>query len=189
MLYNIIVTKKDFNIISYHNSLYIDIKKFIYAYIKATQSLDYGYDAINNNKIKEVVSFLTPKEQLSIYHILRTSYTNLGLETNWIHNSLKRVEISSYFIYLLILFLVLHPAPHKCLEIYEVNLHNFSENNFANYIMNTLALVVDNDNFKPQITPLNLRGMIIYVLGGIIFYVLIANFVIRKITDVINIKD
>ena len=214
VLYNIIVTKKDFNIISYHNSLYIDIKKFIYAYIKATQSLDYGYDAINNNKIKEVVSFLTPKEQLSIYHILRTSYTNLGLETNWIHNSLKRVEISiakkekrctvfilsyaslniwtlllSYFIYLLILFLVLHPAPHKCLEIYEVNLHNFSENNFANYIMNTLALVVDNDNFKPQITPLNLRGMIIYVLGGIIFYVLIANFVIRKITDVINIKD
>lgn len=151
---------------------------------------------------------------MSIYHILRTSYTNLGLETNWIHNSLKRVEISiakkekrwtvfilsyaslniwtlllSYFIYLLILFLVLHPAPHKCLEIYEVNLHNFSENNFANYIMNTLALVVDNDNFKPQITPLNLRGMIIYVLGGIIFYVLIANFVIRKITDVINIKD
>ena len=94
VLYNIIVTKKDFNIISYHNSLYIDIKKFIYAYIKATQSLDYGYDAINNNKIKEVVSFLTPKEQLSIYHILRTSYTNLGLETNWIHNSLKRVEIS-----------------------------------------------------------------------------------------------
>ena len=31
VLYNIIVTKKDFNIISYHNSLYIDIKKFIYA--------------------------------------------------------------------------------------------------------------------------------------------------------------
>ena len=30
VLYNIIVTKKDFNIISYHNSLYIDIKKFIY---------------------------------------------------------------------------------------------------------------------------------------------------------------
>jgi len=75
------------------------------------------------------------------------------------------------------------------LEIYEVNLHNFSENNFVNYIMNTLALVVDNDNFKPQITPLNLRGMIIYVLGGIIFYVLIANFIIRKITDIINIKD
>lgn len=94
VLYNVIVTKKDFHIMSYHNSLYIDIKKFIYAYIKATQSLDYGYDAINNDKIKEVVSFLTPKEQLSIYHILRTSYTNSGLETDWIHNSLKRVEIS-----------------------------------------------------------------------------------------------
>ena len=64
-----------------------------------------------------------------------------------------------------------------------------TEFNDSPYIMNTLALVVDNDNFKPQITPLNLRGMIIYVLGGIIFYVLIANFVIRKITDVINIKD
>jgi len=63
------------------------------------------------------------------------------------------------------------------------------DSSVANYIMNTLALVVDNDNFKPQITPLNLRGMIIYLLGGIIFYVLIANFVIRKITDVINIKD
>lgn len=83
VLYNVIVTKKDFHIMSYHNSLYIDIKKFIYAYIKATQSLDYGYDAINNDKIKEVVSFFnTQRAVINLSH-----FTNI-IHKFWFGNRL-----------------------------------------------------------------------------------------------------
>lgn len=211
--YNIIVAKNEFNLQNYQNSLYLDVKGFISTYINSLSFLDYGYDELNNEKIKQVIAFLTPNEQLPIFNMLHLKYVSLGLETNWIDSDYKKIEILLakkekkiiklilnyaslnigtlllvYLVYILLVFILIHPAPFQWMEIFAIELHDFSSNSHLNYIMNTLALITNSDNFGPKVTPLNIIGMISYIIGIIVFYVLISNFIIRKIADYMNIK-
>ena len=64
ILYNLIQAKSLFELPNYNRSLYLDAKKFVEAYIKAADNLDYGYDEILIDKLKASVKSLKEKQHV-----------------------------------------------------------------------------------------------------------------------------
>ena len=71
ILYNLIQVKAKMGVPNYKQSLYLDVKKFTEAYIKASDKLDYGYDEILISKLLSSVSVLEGSQQISILYNVR----------------------------------------------------------------------------------------------------------------------
>ena len=54
--------------------------------------------------------------------------------------------------------------------------------------MNTFALLTGNDDISPKVKPIGFGGLAVYIIGEILFYLIIGNFVYRKIEDYITQK-
>ena len=67
----------------------------------------------------------------------------------------------------------------------DVSLHQFSEIPSVNYFMNTLA-IASGEDYGQSIVPVNAGGMLLIIIGKIVFYLLIANFVLKKLSDYFN---
>lgn len=213
ILFNIICVKNKFGKSDYYNSMYIDVKKFVLNYINAADKLDYGYDEIKLEKVEKACCGLEKKEKLSVlYTTLRLLYMR-GYELDDIQKIITDLKCSiakedkkyflylrlllssniwwllfAYLVYVLVVFIILLPAPFSFMEMYNIELKTYSSNSLYNHVMNTLATLTGNDNIAPVITPLGLGGMLNYCLGIILFYLLIVNFVLKKIEDYITLK-
>lgn len=87
ILYNLIQAKSLFELPNYNRSLYLDAKKFVEAYIKAADNLDYGYDEILIDKLKASVKSLKEKQQCSeIKNTLNNS------SKSWLSNLLQNIK-------------------------------------------------------------------------------------------------
>lgn len=84
--------------------------------------------------------------------------------------------------------IVLLPAPLDSMQLFEIEYCDYSDNNVVNCIMNAFALLTGNDDISPNVKPINLLGLIVYIIGEILFYLIIGNFVYRKIEDYITQK-
>ncbi len=91
------------------------------------------------------------------------------------------------FIILVIINLILLPAPFEFMEIlnYDLSYLELSDNFFLNHSINiTSALIGANPNFK--ITPLDITSIILLVIGKLFIYIYVISLVLGKLTDLIK---
>lgn len=215
ILYNLIQAKVEFKMQDYKRSLYLDAKKFVEAYIKAAEMQDYGYDEVLLEKIKDVIKHLEPKQRVSVLHAARRMMFTRGYEVDNILNEIRNQEaiiawkgnfrqklysiclwmsirwralLISYLVYMVLLNVVLLPAPFKWMELFVVEYKQYDDFFLWNHVINILALMTGNDALSPQITPIGFTGMIVYVIGVVLFYLIIGNFVLRKLEDYLTLK-
>lgn len=214
ILFNIILAKRKFDMLNYKNSLYIDVKRFVKSYVVAADNLDYGYDEIRLDKIKTACEcLLERREQLSVYYTTRRLFYLRGYDCNVISFMISKLEcriawdekkyfksvrlfvglnfyalIIAYAIYAFIIFMVLQPAPIEIMELFSIELKEYSNNPTVNCLINSLAILTGNDTISPQIIPNGFVGMALYCIGIFIFYVLIVNFIFKKLEDFITLK-
>lgn len=213
VLYNLIRMKVSFGLENYSRPLYVDVKHFIINYVKAVDDLDYGYDEIRDEKIFVACKGLDNKRKLSIFYYIRRICYKRGIEISGLDNKISMLEyknawknkercksirlfISSniwalllaYVIYLLIVFICIHPAYFNWMGVYDIELKYFSENETNNYFLNTLGLMTGDSDLSPTINPNGFIGMLSYCFGKLMFFVLVANFLMKKIEDYITLK-
>lgn len=213
ILYNLICMKVIFGLENYSRPLYIDVKYFIKNYIKAVDDLDYGYDEIRDEKMFVVCNGLDNNRKLSIYYYIRRICYKRGIEISGLNYRIAMLEyktawknkkysksirlfvssniwalLLAYVIYILIVFVCIHPAPFNWMRIYDIELKSFSDNETNNYFLNTLGLLTGESDLSPTIIPVGIVGMTFYCLGKLMFFVLVANFIMKKIEDYITLK-
>ena len=215
ILYNLIQVKSQLRLPNYKRSLYLDAKKFVEAYIKSADNQDYGYDEILISKLLSSISTLEDKQQLSILYCARRLMGMRGYDTDSLLCEIRKIErvvawkgnwyqkiyaiclwlsarwwalIVSYVIYVIILALVLLPAPFEWMQMFEIEFRQLDSNSAINHIMNTLGLVSGNEDMTPPICPIGIRGMAVYLIGKLLFFLIIANFVYRKLEEYITLK-
>lgn len=215
ILYNLIQAKVFFDMYNYKRTLYLDAKKFVEAYIKAAEEQDYGYDEILPEKIKATITPLSLKQRVSILNTARRLMYMRGYDVDDITNEIRNQETNiawegnlrqklyavclwmsarwwalllSYILYIVLLTIILLPVPFKWMELFIFESKQYSESFLINHIINCLALLTGNDDISPMITPTGIGGMIAYIIGVILFYLIIGNFVLRKLEDYITLK-
>lgn len=88
-------------------------------------------------------------------------------------------------IYVLLASVIYSPAPYAWMQVLELKLESYSDNNFFNRILNTLAHIFNLDN-KMKITPTNWKGVFLLVVGKAFFILVIINYVVKKIMNKIK---
>lgn len=213
ILYNIIYAKHKYGIDDYKQSLYLDIKKFVQSYITAADNEDYGYDEIQLSKIEEVVKLLEVKQRLSILCLVRRLFVMRGYDTDdlsfiitkteisasfaahswfrgiriWLGASLLRVTLV-YLFYVIVLCLVLLPAPYRWMGLFEVTMNQYCSNFFFNHIANVLGLISGSDDISPTIIPANFVGMVVFSLSKLLFYLIFINYILKKMEEYLTVK-
>lgn len=211
--FNIIDAKTQLGLTDYRQSLYIDVKKYIQAYITAADSLDYGYDELRIDKIFIPLEHLEHKQQLALLSQVRRMFYTRGYDQDVIYDKINTVDmtvswkdgnykkvvrlwlsaslyrlLAVYLGYITLIGLVLLPAPFKFMELFSITFKSYSDVEIINHIANTIAFVIGNDDVSPTIESMSTIGIIMYSLGQILFYVLFANFILKKIEDYITLK-
>lgn len=191
----------------YRQPLYLDVKHFITQHLNSFDTEDFGYDIPNNDKLLEAVGVLPAKEQLAMCRYASKLYENRGYETTFLDKRINCLRMTiackehrylscllrlsahnlwtllgSYLLFLVVVYVVLLPAPCESMGILQIELHDFGVGPFKNQLMNVLALVTDGD-YAPNITPYGLRGMSLVIFGKVLFYLLIGNFIVKKLSD------
>lgn len=191
----------------YRQPLYLDVKSFITQHLKSFDIEDYGYDIPNNNKILIAIQSLSMKEQLAMYRYANKLYEDCGYETDFLDEKINKLRMCiawnehrygafllrlsaynvwtllfSYLLFLVIVFLILLPAPYDWMSVLQIDSYDFGFGSLKNHLMNTLALFTDGD-YSPDVTPCGLRGLLLVILGKITFYLLIGNFIVKKLSD------
>lgn len=211
--YNIIDAKTQFGLPDYHQSLYLDVKKYLHAYITAADSLDYGYDELRIDKIVTVIEHLEPKRQLALLSQVRRMFYVRGYKQDVIYDRINRVDmivswqdrnykrflrlwlsasfyrlLLVYLCYIVLIGLILLPAPFKIMELFSVKFKSYSDITIINHIANTIAFITGNDKLSPSVEPVSSNGIILYAMGLVLFYLLFTNFILRKIEDYVTLK-
>ena len=191
----------------YWQSLYNDVKLFLKNYLQSFETEDYGYDIPNENKVEKAIDALPGKERLAMYRYARVLYEERGYDTAFIERKVNQLKtlialnekhylkfvlqlssyniwtlLLSYILFVFVVFLIILPAPFGCFSILEINLHPFTQSVPKNYLLNTMAIIADVDCGQ-TIVPTGARGMLLLIIGKIIFFLLIANFILKKLED------
>lgn len=213
ILYNLIAAKVKFQLCDIQQSLYLDVKQFIECYITSADSQDYGYDEVLLVRIMDVVHHLEPKQKVSIMYSTKRMFYIRGYEVENITEIINRIEMTvawkekhyrkairlwmcssltalllTLLLYVIIISCVMLPAPLECMEIFEISLKDYTASPFWNHLMNSIAVLTGNDDISPSITPIGIKGVLVYSIGVLLFYLLIANYALKKIENYITIK-
>ncbi len=208
ILYNIIKFKAQYNMVNYHRSMYIDAKMFLKSYISAADNQDFGYDEINFAKIKNIIMLMPIDKRLSLLYTTRRYYTINGYNTDTISKEICTQKIKyewrkgkylncfllkvgndfcglllGFFIYAIITMLILLPAPYKQMAFFNVKFKVYSPHPILNYPLNALCLITGNSSISPSLVPNGIKGVIIYIIGVLFWYVLVINFLFKKIEN------
>lgn len=214
ILFNLVILKNKSGL---KQDNYKDFKKFIEHYIEVVKLSDYGYDKLNHNKIEKLLSFLNYEEQISalnyaisvsarelpehdkdwfiqrkhkaeIAHIFKSKNFDQYLRGCMLYcgTSLNRLLLMVVGFFTLVVITLL-PAVNKDYVLFNVSYENYSQSFFLNHLLNILTHLADVDNnFK--VDPINWFGVLLLVLGKVLFIFIVVNFVYRKISDKLNIK-
>ena len=102
----------------------------------------------------------------------------------WIRIAAGSTWKGLFFTYLFcigIVVLILLPAPYNWMEQFHLVLKCYSENDIINYFCNAIALINGSETISPTFTPQGSIGLFVYLLIKCTIYVLIGNFVYKKI--------
>ena len=213
ILYNLIAAKVKFQLCDIQQSLYLDVKQFIECYITSADTQDYGYDEVLLVRIMDVVHHLESKQKVSIMYSTKRMFYIRGYEVENITEIINRLEmivawkekhyrkairlwmcssltalLLTLLLYVIIISCVMLPAPLECMEFFDISLKNYTASPFWNHLMNSIAVMTGNDDISPSIIPIGIKGMLVYSIGVLLFYLLIANYALKKIENYITIK-
>lgn len=214
ILYNLILLR---NHIKDTSKNYREIKQFIEVYIEVIKTENYGYDEINQSKIKQLIQLLPLKERLSAlqYAIIVMTRELPEYDKTWIIDEKKSTEINYIFkekrynlfvkgfflfvgmnfirvffvlfCFIMLVNIILLPAPYECFSVFILKYEYYSELFILNHFLNVLSLICDIDN-DFTITPTNWVGILLIILGKIFFVLIFVNFLYLKITEKIAVK-
>ena len=161
----------------------------------------------------DVVHHLEPKQKVAIMYSTKRMFYIRGYEVENITEIINRLEMTvawkekhyrkairlwmcssltalllTLLLYVIIISCVMLPAPLECMEIFDVSLKNYTASPFWNHLMNSIAVLTGNDDISPSITPIGIKGVLVYSIGVLLFYLLIANYALKKIENYITIK-
>ena len=163
----------------------------------------------------EAVAGLEVSQKLSILYTMRRMMIMRGYDTDSLQDEIRNLRIQSawlgngyqkcyaavlwistkwwtllisYVVYITMVMIVLLPAPLECMQFFEIDYNDYSNNEISNCIMNTFALLTGNDDISPKVKPIGFGGLAVYIIGEILFYLIIGNYVYRKIEDYITQK-
>lgn len=206
--FGIIGIKKGCRLVeSYKRSLYNDVKLFLMNYLNSFKTEDYGYDIPNEDKVKEAIDALPRKESLAMYRYAKVLYEECGYDTTFIERKVCQIKalvalddkrylkfllqlssynvwtlLLSYVLFVCIVFFILLPAPSDWFSILNVDLHKYVHSPCKNHLLNTLAMIAGLDCGQ-TVVPTGMRGMLLLIAGKITFYLLIANFILKKLEE------
>ncbi len=192
-------------------------KCFITNYIESIKIEDYGYDNFNFLKIEKILGYLNPSERFSFLQYCssvmakelpdhnrewfieqknKSEFKCILCERNfrkypkafflYFGMNLWRLSLILFIFYLIVYFFLL-PAPYNSWSIFEITYENYSNNFYINHFLNILSLFSDlNNNFI--ISPEKPIGLFLIVISKISFIVLLVNFIYRRFTDKISLK-
>lgn len=193
-----------------------DLKKFFVSYLKSYEASQFGYDYISTKKILAILSNFDDDDiKYQFYNFGYRKFLTSGLddESRIFQKEIKKIRIrrnlawspdkiiglffdlSSYNLYSLVLSLlffasiyviILVPTDNHLLHCFEIEYQDFSSNAVTNHILNCLTSLFA---IKPamEVKVLNIFGIGLLILGKVIFYVIVVNFVLRRLIDKLNV--
>lgn len=207
-IYNLVVLKKSAGF----EDIYVDIKRFITAYLDSILLEDYEYDNINIAKIFEIIEFLPENKRYAMLNYFNSQLKSKHLEIDknkfiykknlydiqyilYSESLLKYLKVLPnilnlklrYLIFFIVLSfvllnLIMLPAPFREMEIFDITFHNYFESNFLNHISNCFSILLDIDN-DTKIKPLNFVAFISLCFMKIIYILLFVNYIYLRILD------
>lgn len=194
-----------------NHSLYNDYKNFILLYLEAKEEKDFQYDDINLKILVSKLQGIDPERKLKLLNYLNSKLKITGHDylcescKEYIHEcelnvpfdkksvkawmkyilllssvSLKHILISLLLLYVIFVIILL-PAPLPFMELFKVQYKDFSNYFIVNHLFNVLRLLFDFEK-SMEVMPINWIGVILAILGKVIFITLIAHFLVKKLT-------
>ena len=191
--------------------LYDDIKSFIADYIKSIDSLTYGYDVLDVDKIFFAIEALPGKEGIALHNHLIRLLKNSGFENEY-HEALKNRNklrlrdtwktaphwyvfrwilfhssksfgslVLSVLAFLLLIALVLLPTKIEALQLFKIEYQPFSDYFLLNHTLNLVCHALEIGD-GISIVPLNSFALFVFIIGKIALIIIVGNFLIQEIT-------
>ena len=196
------------------NSLYLDIKHFVSAYLRNKRKKDFGYEDYDSEILLEYVlsSNLSVEKQYRLLVYLKYLLETLSYETTWLSNTIfkKKLKLAkkrkslkyllllssqnlwTILLSILLLYLIeciiLLPAPLPCMEWFSFQKVSISNNAFINHLANVITLHFDciDNSAKISFTTL---GLVSLVLWNVVYVVVGVNFLFKSLFASFNIDE
>lgn len=213
ILYTIVLIKCEKGIQDYINSAYLDIKKFVYFYLKSKEVRDYGYDEYNPEIIKKVLLYLPLSQRKKMLQYTKRVLKKNHEDTEWVEDILGAVRMELYkekhnvimwllyygtnnslrmffsiIIILLFTYVFLLPSFIPFFELFAIEYVDISCNFYANHFFNIFSLFFCLD-LGTKITCLNGFAVLLYSLIKLSYIILVTNFLYRKLSSKIFIDE
>lgn len=220
LLYSIINLKSDYNaLINEHQSLYIDVKMFIAAYLTEISCLDYGYDQPCIAKLQFVCKSLTFRQQRNIINIIITSFYQYDKIVQWAkrykYKNALNISVDEWVWYnplsylnfiiswilcnpwnIIIIFIIIFCI--LCVVLWpacnvDMACLEFNKQIYSgNYVWNHIVNVfcaVFHIEEDVCVTPLNTLGVVLIGIYKILIILIIVNYLYNKLLDLISLED
>ncbi|SIQ84162.1 hypothetical protein [Pontibacter lucknowensis] len=194
------------------DEIYVDLKYLIIFYLKSIEEKQHGYDEIDLNKIFFYAKHLPFDQRVKILTFLHRLLALNGFEDEtescakelinancelflndksivsklrWFY--LKTTKnlvaiILTLTVFYGICYILLLPTDNPQMQLFEVEYLKLSDNFYQNHGANILAgLFQISDEFK--IKPLNTFGIIMLVIGKLMFLIIVINILIKEISN------
>lgn len=201
-------------IINSKNSLYLDVKKFIYVYLRNKRVKDFGYEDYDSGLIKDYImdSNFNDEQKFKLLLYTRNLLSSLSYEYDWLEIHLKRVRLNlalkkhkfkwilllsswsplTLFISISIIFalecLLLLPAPIPSMSVCTIIPVHYSDCSFFNHIFNVISLHFDciENSAKIQFHSWGIIGLVIW---NLLYIIICVNFLFKNLFSNFEIDD
>lgn len=211
----IIDVKRDHQeIINSKNSLYLDVKRFIYLYLNTKKIKDFGYEEYDYKLIQDYImnSGFNDERKFKLLLYTRNILSTLSYEYDWLKKPLKRVRLDlafknhkfkwilllsswsplTLFVSILLIFalecLFLLPAPIPCMSVCTIIPVHYSDCSFFNHILNVVSLHFDciENSAKIQFHSWGIVGL---VLWNMLYIIVCVNFLFKNLFSNFEVDD
>lgn len=196
------------------NSLYLDIKKFIYEYLHNKRRKDYGYEEYDYNIIKGYIycSGFNEEQKLKLLIYTRYILSSLSYENEWIESHIKKVRLKIAFkkhklkwllilsswnsitllASILILFgvecVLLLPAPFEWMEVCTITPVHYTDCSFFNHVLNVISLHFDciENSAKVKFSSWGIVGLLFW---SFLYIMVCVNFLFKNLFSNFEVND
>lgn len=211
----IIDIKREYpNVVNSKNSLYLDVKRFISAYLRSKRIKDYGYEDYDLNIIKGYIMESDFNDEQKVKLLIYTRYilSSLSYEYNWINklikvsnfklaakkHKLKCILLASSWntwtllLSVLLIFsiecIMLLPAPVEWMAVCTITSVKYTDYNFINHVLNVISLHFDCIDNSANIE-FSSWGIIGLVLWNLLYIIVCVNFLFKNLFSKFDIND
>lgn len=204
----------DLNVQNSKNSLYLDVKYFISAYLRNKRTKDFGYEDYDKELLIRFIQFssLSIEKQYRLLVYLKYMLETFSYETAWLSKMMfeKKLALAkkenkikyclllssrnlwtilgSILLLYIIECVILLPAPLTCMEWYSFQKNGISDNAFLNHLANVITLHFDCIKNSANISFTTL-GLISLVCWKVVYVVLGVNFLFKNLFASFNVDE